>query len=385
MPKKKKNNGKKEQKAIHNKPKKKKGEKSPNDCAKLFVQSVSSPQEGYAIAIQYLLWGGVGGDPLGRGILIPGSEVAFPATPQGISKCWQRYSPLIHVMCRNWPGFSACLVTHLIDFVLSIQESDLHRNENENNECDKQRHEPDAGSTRKLFFLSGWVRLLLSQRFVAALDRNLLVKNVSNKMNNPLESPLAQLNHLESLGYPLNSLLDRCLRFSEHHESANGGDGSNRSRNKLLAYSDSTKTGRAIIQCLETILGGKQTSNFGCPDTTVSMQGVRHTIELGFSRRKTGKKKEAIPNAEVKTPPGAMSLDEMEAMLLYNDGVHHNEEETKTTPITDGASENLKPPIFGPSNEASTREAEPPKRRSAWVRCERWDACAIGTMPGYPC
>ncbi|MGK3755488.1 MAG: hypothetical protein ACI8RD_007798, partial [Bacillariaceae sp.] len=245
---------KRKQKTIQNTPKKRKGEKSPNDCAKLFIQSVSSPQEGYAIATQYLIWGGIGEAPTGLGVLIPSSEKAFPATPQGVSKCWQHSTPLVHVICRAWPGFTACIVIHLVDCVLSIE-----------NDAAFQCNHLDEGSNRKLYFLSAWVRLILSQRFVAALDRTFSMNNSTKNSSgqkkgntNPLELPLAQLNHLESLGYPLNSLLDRCLKHNRDHN-----DGNDNGKTRSSSISDSMKTSRGIIRSLKKILGAKKTDNFG--------------------------------------------------------------------------------------------------------------------------
>ena len=46
-----------------------------------------------SVAFQFLVWGGIGGAPTGRGVLIPGSPAAFPASSEGITKCWQRYTP----------------------------------------------------------------------------------------------------------------------------------------------------------------------------------------------------------------------------------------------------------------------------------------------------
>lgn len=350
---------KRKQKTIQNTPKKRKGEKSPNDCAKLFVQSVSSPQEGYAIATQYLIWGGIGEAPIGLGVLIPGSEKTFPATPQGVSKCWQYYTPLIHVICRKWPGFTACLVIHLVDCVLSTE-----------NHVTFQRNDLDVGSSRKLYFLSAWVRLILSQRFVAALDPTFSMNNSTKNSNgqkkgntNPLELPLAQLNHLESLGYPLNSLLDRCLQHNR--------DDNDNGKTISSSISNSMKTSRGIIHSLKKILGAKQTDNFGYSYEIDEIKNVtfHETQNIGTtSISDLGE----TDNTNMKSLD-SMSLDEMEAMLSGN-------HEVVSTVSTDVG----QPPDTALDNPIGMAEIASRSKRPAWIRCKQWDSCSIGTLPGYP-
>jgi len=370
--KKRKNKGKEKKKPIQNNPKKRKGEKSPNDCAKLFVQSVSSPQKGYAIAIQYLVWGGIGGAPIGRGVLIPGSEIAFPATPQGVSNCWQRYSPLVHVVSRTWPGFAACMITHLVDCVISIEDSSSVYDKD--NRQFIQRQELDVGSIRKLFFLYAWIRLILSQRFVAALDRTFSVKNTTTKNTNPLDLPLAQSDHLESLGYPLNSLLDRCRRCNDYNHIVSNDKNSLKSQSSFTTNSESMGTSRDIIHNLETILGAKMTQSFGYSDNSVVLQNTNNTSEPSLLRNEPKIDDGVTTQIDIKKSAGAMSLDEMEAMLLSEDNGSKDQEDESKGAITEASMETA---------EEET-QALPTKRRPAWVRCRRWDACAIGTLPGFP-
>ena len=105
------------------------------------------------------------------------------------------------------------MTTHLVDRMLSIEDISM-ADENDTNQM-KQRLELWQGQTRSLFFLSAWIRLLLSQRFVAALDQRLSVTSLFKNVN-PLELPLARFDHLKSLGYSLNSLLDRCYHFNDN-------------------------------------------------------------------------------------------------------------------------------------------------------------------------
>jgi len=321
-----------------------------NDCAKLFVQSVSSPQEGYAIVTQYLIRGGVGEAPKGQGVLIPGSEKAFPATPKGVSECWQRYTPLIHVICRTWPGFTACMVINLVDCVLSIEYNAIY-----------QFNHIDTGSSRKLYFLSAWIRLLLSQRFVAALDRTFSM-NSSNRYSygqkkgntNPLELPLAQLNHLEILGYPLYNILGRCLQHKCDYNNNIGNDNMISS-----SVSDSTKTSGSIIHSLEKILGTKKTDKFRYS------YGIGGINNVAFHQNQLVGKTNNTSDKTVHS----ISLDEMEAMLsdshcevletVSNDDGHNV---TKKETAEMGMTEPLSLP-----------------NRPAWIRCEHWDPCSIGS------
>ena len=355
---------KKSKKPIQKSIKKKKGEKSPTDCAKRFVQSVPSLQEGYKVAIQYLLSGGVGELPWGEGVLISDTKNPFPATQQGVIKCWQLYSPLVHVICRSWPGFAANMITYLVDRIISLEEEMLcDENETENS---IGRHQRKA-ITRKLYFLSAWIRLLLSQRFVAALDQSFAVTTISSKNSNPLELPLAQLNHLEYLGYPLESLLDRCRRFH--------------SARSIAAKPGLTEISQSVVHYLEAVFGQTNIGNFGYPETDEPQPDTKQKV--------SGKINEKGDNVLAETDTGisseAMSLDEMEKMLLSEDDDNQNEVRDEPELRTHNDSDFVEQASTVQSETNGTSaESEAPIRRPAWIRCERWDACAIGSLPGYP-
>lgn len=304
------------------------GEKYPFDHAKEFVEAVS-PQEGFSTAIQFLVWGGIGGAASGRGVLIPGSTVAFPATQQGIRKSWQRYLPLIEVLGRVWPGFCSALLLHLIEFVLSIEES-----------CVAQGSE-DPGSVRKLFFLSSWIRLLVSEQFVQKLYPSSTSSSNKGKKGNTTEIPLASCESIQPLGYPLNSLCDRCS-FDDNPELH--------------------KASRDILQTFEEILG--------------SQRVVDHGIEIAKLSPNARPQRQSSPlleepMGEIGHGPalsdGKMSLDEMEAM--FSDDEEEAEHDAPSAP-----------------DKKPTRQSQElvPNRPTAWIRCKVWDECALGTMPGQP-
>jgi Las1-like len=327
---------------------KQKSENSPLGYAKAFVRSVS-PLVGYDVALRFLVWGGVGGTPAGRGVLIPGSEKAFPATSQGVEKSWGRYSPLLTVICRMWPGFCSSLLVHLVDFVLSIEDSVV------------EQSNLDAGSARKLYFLSSWIRLILSQRFVGALDPTFFVKSggqsTRKTVGNPTELACAQLEHLEILGYPLNSIEDRCCQH--HCNNANSPEAFLRTSHDLR--------GR-----VEKILGPQWVPNFGF-NGVPSNDALSNRSDITISDSPAGEK-DTTEAERSERPPGSepncrdISLAQMEALLSGED-----EQNGTMRSIGDCKMD------VGKTGEDGSRTIRP-----AWVQCQLWDPCALGTLPGYP-
>ena len=342
---------------------KKKSEKTPTDVAKLIVKTFIL-QEASSDIIRFLVWGGVGGSPSGRGVLIPGSEKAFPATQHGITKCWQRYSPLIYVICRTWPGFSATLLIHLVDFVLAVEE-EVVMNGN-----------MDPGSARKLFFLSSWIRLLLSQRFVIALDQRLRIDQ-SKGNTSAGELSLASFGQLNCLEYPLNSLLDRCRDCHDIHDmNTSGDDPSNDIQHG--PSEDLRKTSRDILQRLEEILGSKQTRHFGYSEFDIDTTGDNNAsakMKEAIERTQSIEIASSTVNSTVKES-GVMSLDEMESLLS-----DHCEQPQDSTPQSIQNGDGEVKAACRPSDEGNE---DTTAVRPAWVRCKVWDPCALGTLPGYP-
>jgi hypothetical protein len=327
--------------------KKQAGEKYPFDHAKEFIEAVS-PQEGFSTAIQFLVWGGIGGSAPGRGVLIPGSTVAFPATQQGIRKSWQRYLPLIEVLGRFWPGFCAALLVHLVDFVVSVEDT-----------CVEQGFE-DPGSVRKMFFLSSWIRLLVSEKFVQKLypgskSSSVNSNNNKGKEGNRAEIPLASYENMLPLQYPLNSLCDRCRMYEQQQ------------------HPELHKASQDILQTFEEILNSKRIADYGIEIS----QSLPPSSLMAGPLPQSSHSPEQQPVGEIGHGPalsdGKMSLDEMEALFSDDDDTAGSGA-GKGTPVEG--------PMAGPQME--TRSVVPPNRPSAWTRCTAWDGCAIGTMPGQP-
>lgn len=314
------------------------GEKYPMEYAKSFVTAVS-PQEGYSIAIQFLVWGGIGGTPQGRGVLIPGSVVAFPATVEGIQKSRQRYLPLVEVIGKAWPGFCSALLIHLVDFILSIEAT-----------CAEQGS-VDPGSVRKLFFLSSWIRVMVSEVFVSKLypDGKGTTTTVKGKKGkHSADVALASYESIQPLRYPLNSLCDRLTTDGYH------------------------QTSQDMLQTFTEILGPNRVVGCGIllrPDPIVKGSLIPPSCVV---EQEQGK--ETMVEHGPALPDGKMSLDEMEALLSSED--------------------ESEPKVLLPSskNEASTAQVtttelpvvESPDRPIPWSRCTAWDECTIGSMPGRP-
>jgi hypothetical protein len=234
----------------------------------------------------------------------------------------------------------------------------------------------DAGSARKLFFLSAWIHLLLSQQFVASLDDAFVLKNGKSPAEKKktkvkeFQFDLAQYGHLRCLGYPLNSLLDRCQERCVDHD--------------LVSHpgSDLTETSRTMRGYLIEILGSSYVPNFGYVENEETAKSVDESAtELKTIPTANKDSKEAgavghvISREITREENTTMSLEEMEALLSGD------QEMAKETPTAAAETVNDEANFTAfPSNDA----LEMSQPRKSWVKCETWDPCAIGTLPGYP-
>jgi hypothetical protein len=270
------------------------------------------------------------------------------------------------VICRAWPGFSVNLLIHLVDFVLAIEEKVVAEGT------------MDSSSARKLFFLSSWIRLLLSQRFVVALDYSFRIDEKGGDSFNS-ELTLATLEQLNYLGYPLNSLFDRCRDCNEDQHKDSHGDGSNNTHHRPTE--DLRKTSRDILQSLEEILGSEQIRKFGYQEESITgfIDASDNSVVIEETVEDLDNKiSSSTVNPCVQGSTSKMSLDEMEALLAENP----EPQDDATQPLlnVDGDKNSL--PATGKAKSVSTTEYE--TARPAWVRCKVWDPCALGTLPGYP-
>jgi len=316
---------------------------------------------------------------------------------------------LLRAFAKEWPGFLHALLVHLVDSILSL-------------ECAAKENGFGDEASRKLFFLDFWVRHLLSRSFFAQFDHN-LKKNDSSSATEDSKSP-APLSSMRQMQYPLNALCDRCIDASQ------GG-------------SLSRTTSQGLADLFVEILGDEHVSDFGI-DLTASMVTLDNAstrpvnlnspepdspprlslaeIEAMLEANTAGvRSKNSHPNGK-KVETGPVSSPEHETELeglIKDDAVAKSEttlsvenEESESTHLVREASisnENdngCKSSATGTKEEkftsvehgesivnrlvAQTRDtAEVNSQsvktiRSAWVQCMTWDACAIGTLPGYP-
>jgi ribosomal biogenesis protein LAS1 len=288
--------------------------------ARQFVRDVPI-DIGHHVALSFLVWGGIGDAPTGRGALIPGSAAAFPDCEGGTQKIRQQYEPLLLMLCKAWPGFTHALLVHLCDHVVSIEAS-------------AAGEVLDAGSERKLYFLTSWIRFLLSKQFHVHFDTSITFhskNNLSKKAASSwamdegdfMESP-ASYSVLCQAGLPLNSL---CDRFADASESGH----------------------RRHSHALAVMFNG--------------ILGVERVPTAGMSAGDDSHARTDFALLEAPTTDN-LSLAEMELVLSNGAGQDSAKEKGQTT---ETAGMNV------PSNV-----------KSVWTKCQSWDACAIGSLPGHP-
>jgi len=64
-----------------------------------------------------------------RGALIPGNVVEFPENQKGVSSIRKIYAPLLITVQRSWTGFARVLVIEIVDYMLALSSSN-EQNEN---------------------------------------------------------------------------------------------------------------------------------------------------------------------------------------------------------------------------------------------------------------
>jgi hypothetical protein len=190
--------------------------RTPRQCLNAFVKTM--PMDlGMELLLSYLVTGGIGDAPMGRGVMIPGSALTFPETIEGARKIRERYSVILIYMSSKWPGFVHAILVHLVDFVLNL-------NPNESIGIE------DPGKKRKLFFLIHWIRYVLSREFFCFLGwYDASFKGSKNIRQRPrdkwsedlieyMELP-APLDILRDANIPLHGLYNRCIA-EEYEELA---------------------------------------------------------------------------------------------------------------------------------------------------------------------
>lgn len=308
-------------KPIKAKPQKVMDGRTPRQCLNEFFKNIPMDM-GLDMIVTYLVWGGIGDAPEGRGILIPGSPSTFPETMNSVRKIRERYSLIVVFVASKWPGFVHALLVNIVHLMLSL---DVMSN------TDAE----DAGKKRKLYFLKYWVHYLLSNEFYCFLQwHDITWKGSRNIRQRPREKwsedlllhmeSSAPLEVLRRARLPLNNICDRYISEGE---------------------SDICKE---MVALLNDILGKERV-----PGVFVKDASSKRRIS------NISKDEDANPsNGEAKT----LGLEEMEGMLHDDDDDEQKEEEETT------------------EREPKTMKTE---AISPWTLCHSWEPCAIGTLPGF--
>jgi len=323
------------------------------------------------------------------------------------------YDPLLIAMTNAYPGFVLALFVHLVDSILCLDAA--------RGSCDELLDLKQL--EHNIQYISRWIRYILSRDYHMHFDKSasmyvsamaqrmvdkLLLQSkplnqvVGSEQKQPLQpidlkkkgrkkwthaefeymqSPLT-FSSLHEIGFPLNSVCDRLLL---HQKDLSKCSASNVDSNASTAVEE-------LQTFLEDVIGKERVLFMGIydhKDMEVSTDRDHHpTKEKNWTKGEEQTPKNIVPdsktdkeapNEESKASHGdplltasLLSLADMEAMLGNAD----------TQTDTDGA------PAHSPDRDDGGHCMDGWEDtlvyRKPWALCEKWDACAIGTMPGYP-
>ena len=285
--------------------------RTPRQCLNAFIKCI--PMDiGMELLLTYLITGGIGDAPTGRGVMIPGSAITFPETVEGTRKIKERYSVILIYMSSKWPGFVHAILVHMVDFVLNLNQGTSKEIE-------------DPGKKRKLFFLTYWIRYILSREFFCLLGwYDVSFKGSKNIRQRPREKWSEDLIEFMELPAPFNVLRDAKLPLHGLHDRC-------------------TKEGNENLALFFKSVICDDSEQFDFKKT---------------SRKRTIDELCTDPKESNDTDEAIMSLDDIEALV--------SDTENKQIVL---------------SNE-SINQAESVSKISAWTICEVWEPCAIGSIPG---
>ncbi|KAL3772202.1 hypothetical protein ACHAW5_009349 [Stephanodiscus triporus] len=235
-----------------------------------------------------------------------------------------------------------------------------------------------------------------------------------------MQGPLDFSYLYERVGMPLNSVCDRLLLFRQQHEDyssatmpCSGGGSKIDGGSTLLASSSSSNNTQVAATATSTVVGQLHEflENVIGKKERVIFMGIyddindQHKMGTEWQRssevaqrpdnvdddsitkeekKETEEEEEESKHGEGSSPPPAkvqnlLSLEEMEAIF---EGDDHT-----MTDVDNGA-----PPLLTHSPNIGNADNSSGGRINhhsiihikPWTLCKGWDACAIGTLPGYP-
>ena len=347
------------------------------------------------------------------------------------------YEPFIIAMTNAYPGFIVALIVHLVDALLCLDDV-RRRNEMTTSEGfdggggDGARSEDDDAIQeldmkrieQHIEYISKWIRHILSRVFHMHFDRRVgmyvpkvktqLVlpkplktttsvtepqstnidenddaKHDETKIISPqpidlkkkgrkkwTQTQLEYMYHpldyssLRDIGFPLNSICDRLL---VHHGQKEVHTTTKSSNNGTKVDTTVTK----LQQYLEDIIGREERVVFmGLYDNLLDSKTIK--VESDW---KKGDEEELKKQHQLEKD-GILSLEEMEAM--FDDDKDADKKNTGNTCDNDPMNADFKDKHGNIDDTNVQRRGMLSSSIAPWTLCKSWDACAIGTMPGYP-
>jgi len=320
---------------------------SPLDVANKYIDEIPI-DIGLQILLSYLVWGGVGELPPEKGALVPGSPATIPETDQGFDKVKNRYSLLLTVVASAYTGFLQALIVNLADIVILFEERIP--------EGDGVQMDP--GDERKVFFLSSWIKYLLSREFQSHFDPHIGTYPKGNidlarkkywkwtKSEKAYMADCAPLEVLRRWHFPLNSLFDRC--------------------NESLAARSNRKVAE-LAAVFKEAAGESFVQGMGLGDAMQRKADGNEMADVALCKDdKTKSLHKAVETSS------SLTLEQVEALLSDSDPDDGKDVDAKPTKDAEGSH---------PNEVAVTNAAD---SGAAWIMCKSWDPCAIGTLPGHP-
>jgi len=301
-------------------------------------------------------------------------------------------------MTSAYPGFAVALFVHLTDSILCLdaaRRSQLGNNTDATETCDEMMLDLTQ-LDRNVQYLSRWMRYVLSREYHMHYDRSAAMcdgvfassKRRATTADEPSSQPMQQVDlkkkgrkkwttaeveymqsaldfsSLSQIGFPLNSVCDRLHSHQKEFSFECSGE-------LNVVASNASNTVGSLQQLLEDVIGEERVmcmGIYGHNGIAASCDIVATLLESGAAS--TSKASQGDPLHATNN----LSLEDMEAMF-GNDDAKSNTVVPSTCPT---GKEDGGQCVKDGSEIVSVHSMKP------WSLCATWDACAIGTMPGYP-
>lgn len=185
---------------------------SSRDCAAEFIRAIPI-DVAYSAALRFLVWGGGGSTPSsnesevkdddisnGPALLTLPPSLSVASTPslstmkrdQDLDTAFEclrvMYDPILIAMTSAYPGFIIALFVHLIDSILCLDDVLCQQQQTEEQSKDDDENEIFDGSQieSNLYYLSRWVRYILSREYHMHFDRSVAMMMIDVPQVRPI-------------------------------------------------------------------------------------------------------------------------------------------------------------------------------------------------------